>query len=168
VDGAGDITAMTKKPINFEVVDAFVSYDPFTGLFRWKVTQRGHRKAGDIAGSMTGQGRWRVKINQVTYSAGRLAWVLFHRCEPKGEIDHIDGDPLNNSIKNLRDVTHLQNCQNIKARGVSFDPKRNKWLARICVDGVDRNLGRFDLEKDALTKYQEACELYRGEFARAA
>ncbi|MFX4377260.1 HNH endonuclease, partial [Acinetobacter baumannii] len=41
-----------------------------------------------------------------------MAWLYVHGVHPTGQIDHIDGDPLNNRISNLRDVSHAVNQQN--------------------------------------------------------
>lgn len=91
------------------------------------------------------------------------------------EVDHIDGNPLNNQRENLRLVTHAQNLRNKKAhsgstshfKGVSWDKASNKW--RACIYG-ERNttvhLGRFVSEEEAARAYDaKARELY-GEYAR--
>lgn len=153
-------------PIDIEVVRASISYNSVTGVFRWLIDKRGHRRAGDIAGSSRG-GYWRVKINQRAYTGGRLAWALYYGRQPRGEVDHRDGNPSNNRISNLREATHLQNCQNIDARGIRFEQDRNKWLARIGFRGKQINLGRFAKEEDALRAYAEAAKKLRGEFVRA-
>jgi hypothetical protein len=68
------------------------------------------------------------------------------------EVDHIDGNGLNNTRANLRLVTHSENMQNqhqpksSKFVGVIWDKSRNKWQARI----KGELLGRFLLEEDAV------------------
>jgi hypothetical protein len=146
-------------------IRAAVSYDAATGIFHWKISQRGHRRKGDVAGSNT-RGYWRIKIDQTAYAAGRLAWMIHFGKEPNGEIDHINGDPPDNRIANLREASRVQNCANIKGRGVRFEPDRRKWLARITVGYKQINLGRFDTEQAARTAYLAACKRYRGAFAR--
>lgn len=143
-----------------------VAYNPETGLFHWLVSNRGHRRAGDLAGSANKRGYWFVKIDQVKYPAHRLAWALFYDVEPNGEIDHIDGDPSNNRILNLREATRQQNCQNLAASGVRYEADRGKWLARASRDGKAVNLGRFDTEAEALAARKTATHLFYGEFAR--
>ena len=158
---------MPKRPIHIDLTAAIenVSYDPVTGIFRWLISKRGHRRCGDIAGSKRGN-RWRVKIAQRTYEGGRLAWAIDYGRQPRGEVDHRDGDGLNNRIKNLRECTHFDNCQNRLDRGVRFEPERNKWLARICFNYQQINLGRFVTEREARAAYLAAAKKYRGEFAR--
>lgn len=73
------------------------------------------------------------------------------------QIDHIDGDGLNNRRENLREVTHAQNMQNRKPpkhgkspyRGVQVGNKPGKWRARVRVNGVTHRLGTFDDELEA-------------------
>jgi len=79
------------------------------------------------------------------------------------EIDHRDGDGLNNQKSNLRHVTHRQNCQNRKNTsetskypGISWDNKRNKWYARLRIGSTRRYLGSFTSEMEAFEAYREA------------
>lgn len=82
------------------------------------------------------------------------------------EIDHIDGDRLNNLRSNLRFVTQRQNCQNqerhrkgltsSKYMGVSFFKRDKNWKAQININGKNKSLGYFDKEIDAFHAYQKA------------
>lgn len=143
-----------------------VSYDPETGVFRWLISKRGPVKAGDVAGSIGAKGYWFVKIEQRKYMAGRLAWAMHHDEQPAHEIDHKDGNPLNNRISNLRPATRRQNAENVKGSGVRYEASRGKWLARICVDYQQINLGRFDTEAEASAVVRAAKLILRGEYAR--
>jgi len=76
-------------------------------------------------------------------------------------IDHKNGITTDNHIKNLRNVTHQQNCWNrTKAKGYCWDKYKKKWVAHICVNLKTINLGCFDLEADARNAYLEAKKLY--------
>jgi hypothetical protein len=87
--------------------------------------------------------------------------------------DHVDHDGLNNQRYNLRPWAGGQNLQNARKRagasssfkGVSWDRLSGKWLARICVDKHQRNLGRYDSETDAALVYDAAAREAFGEFA---
>jgi hypothetical protein len=80
---------------------------------------------------------------------------------PEHEIDHRDLNRANNCWENLRPATHSQNGQNKDApatnksghKGVSFDKARGKWRATIKVNGVWRQIGRFDDVESAKAAY---------------
>jgi hypothetical protein len=101
--------------------------------------------------------------------------VYMHRviaCAPRGvEVDHINGNKLDNRSENLRLATSTQNKANAGPRsgsykGVSFDKARGQWRARVMVGGVERFLGRFASETDAARAYDVAAQEIFGEFAR--
>ena len=65
-------------------------------------------------------------------------------------IDHFNMVRDDNRIENLRLTTHSENLQNTKAKGIYWDKSRNKWMAQIYINGKTINLGRYDLEEDAI------------------
>lgn len=88
------------------------------------------------------------------------------------EVDHRDGNGLNNQRENLRPATRTQNMQNRAGwgssgfKGVSWFAQRGKWRARIAADGREKTIGYFDTAEDAARAYdRKAVELF-GEFAR--
>jgi hypothetical protein len=89
------------------------------------------------------------------------------------QTDHADHNGLNNQRSNLRPARGGQNLQNARKRagassrfkGVSWDPVNQKWIARICVSGHQRNLGRHLSEEDAARAYDAAARAAFGEFA---
>lgn len=94
--------------------------------------------------------------------------------ELKTEVDHIDGDGLNNKKINLRTCTRSENCRNRKPYGSSpylgvswygFNNK-NKWSATIKINGRQKCLGYFSVEAEAAIAYNKAASLHHGEFAR--
>lgn len=97
--------------------------------------------------------------------------VLIHRylLYPKqGEIvDHINNNPLDNRILNLRICNDTLNSHNkqIKEgtyRGVSKNGKN--FAAKIAKDGKQYNLGTFKTQKEAAKAYdKKAKELYENE-----
>jgi hypothetical protein len=104
-------------------------------------------------------------------------WIRMHRLimnPPEGiEVDHRDGNGLNNRRRNLRLATHRQNSRNTKLRndnksgyrGVCWDEQTNRWKATINCDGKQIWLGRFDHLRDAAAAYNEAARIQFGEFA---
>jgi hypothetical protein len=90
------------------------------------------------------------------------------------EVDHIDGNGLNNVRSNLRLATHAQNKWNIGIRahnksgytGVCFHKQAGRWWATINVNGRQISLGLFDEIEDAARARDAAALKYHGEFAR--
>lgn len=97
--------------------------------------------------------------------AHRLAWLHVTGSWPNEDVDHVDGNPGNNSWENLRDVAHVTNLQNQRHAqkgsqsgilGVTWQPSRNKWQARICVMGKQMHLGLFLTATEASLAYVNA------------
>jgi hypothetical protein len=93
----------------------------------------------------------------------------------KRTVDHIDGNPLNNQIVNLRICTQSNNTKNrrkqknpasSKYKGVFYCKRTKKWKSKVKHNGVDIFLGCFDSEIEAAEAYNETAPKYHGEFAR--
>lgn len=131
-------------------------YNPETGVFKKKKRPRHHfstdigyrrslikyhEREGEPAGTVNAIGYLVISVNRVNYTAHRLAWLYHYGHMPDGNIDHIDGNPLNNSISNLRIATHEQNSRNVRMRpenktgivGVIYEEKYDRWKAFIGV-----------------------------------
>jgi len=131
------------------------------------------------------QYRWQARWNGFMYYAVRNIKqgvnIYMHRqiAEKMGldlseQIDHIDGNGLNNQRENLRSATSSQNGFNRNKqnnntsgfKGVFFDKRRSNYFAQIRINGKSIRLGTFDDINEAVKAYQEAAKKYRGEFAR--
>lgn len=131
--------------------------------------------------------RWHILVSKISKGGTRCNFypattsknisILAHRiilwC-PKGlQIDHIDGNPCNNQMSNLRVCTHSQNIQNRGKlstntsgyKGVSWHKRDKIWRAQIAVNGRYIYLGSFDTAKEAHKAYKNASIKYHGEFA---
>ena len=83
---------------------------------------------------------------------------------PKGHVDHINGDKLDNRLENLRDVPPATNFRNRGAnrnnttgfKGVTYDKRRKKFLAQLKVDRRHVYVGRFDTAEEAHAAYLAA------------
>jgi hypothetical protein len=92
------------------------------------------------------------------------------------EVDHIDGNGLNNGRRNLREATRKENAANqlISARntsgfkGVSWHKAKGKWRATIKVGDKHKHLGFFQTKDEAAACYWSAAQEAYGEFARRA
>lgn len=90
------------------------------------------------------------------------------------DVDHINGDRLDNRKSNLRVCTHAENRRNTKTpttnksgyKGVSWCIRDNKWIAFITLNGKSKNLGRYIDIMDAARAYNNAAIKYFGEYAR--
>lgn len=93
---------------------------------------------------------------------------------PEMEVDHINGNGLDNRRENLRLATRTQNNRNNRGhvaatsrfKGVSWSVERQKWFACIGVDGKTIPLGRYADEKEAAQAYNVAAKKLWGDFAR--
>jgi len=98
----------------------------------------------------------------------RLIWEDYYGEKPNGQIDHIDGNKLNNNIENLRDVTSLENQRNRTRQynnttgctGIYWDKKRNKWIAKIQIKRTAIYLGGFEDIEDAICCRKKAEKEY--------
>lgn len=79
-----------------------ISYNPLTGRMWWPETP--DREVGCIHGT---HGYRVFGYKGRTLRAHRVAWLLHHKTEPPGTIDHRDLDKANNAIWNLRDGTEV-------------------------------------------------------------
>lgn len=129
-----------------------VHYDPNTGIFTWK-KKTGHRiKIGDKAGSDRGDGYFKIRIKYKAYKSHRLAWLYVYGYFPENCIDHINGNPSDNRICNLRLATLSQNQYNRKKnsnnksgiKGVYWNENKKKWKAVIGLNSKKIHLGYFN------------------------
>jgi hypothetical protein len=121
-------------------------------LSRWK--------AGTSLGHTTNDGYVLASVDYKNYKLHRLIWLWHFGSFPEAHIDHIDGNPSNNKIENLRQATDAQNMQNQrKARvtnklGCQGVYKVNKkFRAVLTTNGNNKHLGYFDTPEDAHNAY---------------
>lgn len=140
--------------------------------------------ASDFA--LLSQFKWCAKTDWHTWyavrkervSEGKFRLVYMHRfilgVEPGVQVDHCDGNGLNNIRANLRPVTSQQNNFNRAAKinnisgykGVGWHKSSGKWQARIYLDGKPIYLGLFAAAEEAAIAYDTAARELHGEFAR--
>lgn len=107
------------------------------------------------------------------YAVHRVVFLLVHGWLPDC-IDHIDGNPSNNAVGNLRPVTRLQNQYNRRINtktktGIkNVTPHQGKWQVRFSFKGKTRHFGCFEDIDLAELVAQEVRSLYHKEFARHA
>lgn len=142
-------------------------YCSVTGDFVWLVYRSSQANIGDFAGHITDNDYSRIRVDGNSYRAHRLAWLYQEGYFPEYQIDHKDGNKINNRWDNIRHVTRSCNKQNKKIRmdntsgfmGVLWNKRRNKWWARIMINGLDTCIGSHDDKISAALHrcHYEAC-----------
>ena len=169
---------IVKEELTAEYLRELLSYNPETGEFVWRVSCRG-TKAGDIAGTSGSQGRRHIIIGYARYKAHRLAWLYIYGKWPDKLIDHINGDPTDNRISNLREASVSENQGNQRSAhrhnktgllGSHQKHGRTNFRARITVGGKEIHLGHFPTAELAHKAYLAAKSKYHvlGEVAKGA
>ena len=135
------------------------------------------RFAGKHAGRLHPKGYIHIGVAHKVYQAHHLAWAIYYgEHVPSGmQIDHINCDPADNRISNLRLATSAQNKCNRRAqknktsqyKGVSFVKSSGRWAAYIKWDGNQKNLGTFSTEEEAYAAYCDAAKKLHGDFFHA-
>lgn len=144
---------------------AIISSEDYELIGRYKWCANKRKTRWYAVGYVKGTGRKNCKV------------IYMHRLitnAPKGvDVDHIDGNGLNNTRENLRFASRTQNMQNernirkgtSRYKGVWFSKQKSKWIAEIKVNKRKIHLGTFADEEEAAKTYDAAAIQYFGEFA---
>jgi hypothetical protein len=157
----------------------FVESEP--GILYWRndrIVKKGKMItafANTVAGYLHKRdNRWQIHYNNKVYTRSRIIWMMHNGPISKGlEIDHIDRNPLNDNITNLRLATKSENNWNKPKpknntsglKGVCKYKPTNKWMAYIKVFGKSKTLGYFTTKEEAHAAYVNAAKAFHGEFA---
>lgn len=163
-----------KKLITLEQLHNLLHYDPETGVFTWRTTNKYRReiKVGDRAGYADAKGYWLHRVNGATYLAHRLAWFYVHGEWPPHQVDHINGIRDDNRISNLRLATRTQNARNRALRsdntsghaGIHFDKRDKNWRVQSSLNGRNAYVGIFATLDEAITAREQFTAAHWGEF----
>lgn len=162
-----------------------VEYNPNTGILFWKRRplahfQNAHRMkifntqfSGEKAGCLRGNGYIYIHFSGIgAILAHRAIFKLMTGRDPVHDVDHKNLDRADNRWENLREATRAQNMHNTiehrdsfhQLKGVDFSKQKNKFRARICMNGKAKNLGLFSSGEDAHRAYCNAASELHGEF----
>lgn len=170
---------------DYEYAHKRLSYDPETGIFIWKEVgpdiisndwnrhMWNARYADTVCGTTRKTGYIQIRLKWTCGTmkvrlAHRIAWLMCYGDWPSDVIDHINGNPSDNRIENLRDVDTTQNHRNMRRSksglgvfGVTWDKRKAKWLVRIGIgSGVLKNLGYYSDMDEAIAVRKEAEKKY--------
>jgi len=164
-------TSVTDDRARFEAwAKDHLSYDPLTGVMTWAKKPNRNIPLGRSVGKANSWGHISFGHFGHTYMVHRVAWLLTFGNWPVGQIDHINGDPADNRLENLRDVDQSTNMENKRHAhsnnksgflGVRIDPRKRqqKYKANIKVKGKSRTIGRFYTAEEAHEAYLQAKRL---------
>jgi hypothetical protein len=135
------------------MADQIISQEYLRSIFNYKdgaLYWKNNKKAGSIRNDK----RVHITINYKAYKSHRLIFLMHYGYLPE-MIDHIDGNPLNNRIENLRSATRAENLQNAKisikntsgVKNVCWDKRHKQWKVTIGINNKNKYFGHyFDIE----------------------
>ena len=150
------------KPLELSQSQLHELFEFESGELYWKV-KRKSVNPGDLAGGLSANGYWRIKIDGRTYKRSRLVWLYVHGTDNYPlYLDHINRDRSDDRIENLRLVTHGENQRN-RAWGESkyryVYREASRWRARVSTHRGRVNLGCFKSEIEAIAAVRKWEEL---------
>lgn len=153
-----------------EIHDVFEYRDG--GLY-WRIKPSQNVAVGSKAGHVAKKGYRIIFYKRKPYCEHVLIFTMFYGYRPE-QVDHMDGNILNNDITNLRAATRCQNQYNAKlnkrsasgVKNVSWHIPSNKWAVRVSYQKKRLNLGVFDSLELAELVAIEARNKYHGVYAR--
>ena len=144
------------------------------GLLYWKISRSHCIHVGDLAGCGLKNGRRTIHIDGHLYYVHRLVF-LYHYGWLPNEIDHIDANPNNSRVENLRAATRNENQYNARLRADSISGAKNvhwyrqtkKWCVVLRVNKTRKHIGYFSDFELAELVATEARNKFHGAFARS-
>lgn len=180
------------SPLPMDIIREALELDPTSKTWlRWKKRPRHHfrnqrgwnifnamyggKEAGSTVSSEYEKTYYRVRVGAHECTCHRIIFAMTTGADPgNSQIDHRDGDSLNNNPENLRLATPTENGRNrgknknntSGCKGVTRIKNRGKWEAKIQIDGKTLHLGYFEEIADAAAAYDRAAQEHHGEFYR--
>jgi len=170
---------MNKEELTYETAHELLYADYESGILTWKKRSRkwfkkqndtnswNARFANKVAGSKSNIGRDKyynvIGILGKIYYSHRILFLMKNGYYPL-EIDHIDGNGLNNKLSNLREATRQDNCMNKSLNknntsgvcGVHWNKVENKWHASIGFNKKTKHIGNFVNKSHAVNARKKA------------
>lgn len=152
----------------------FIDVESIPAVERWNWSacwqHDGYRAVRSCKAAHTLRGRTNVYLS-------RAVWEYHNGPTPEGfEVEHRNGNPLDNRLDNLRLATHSQNMLNVRrhrdtASGLKGAYRTHKscekpWRSVIKANGRNHWLGYFNTAEEAHAAYCQASRELHGEFGR--
>ena len=149
----------------------FSHYDPDTGDFRriaFISNQGKVYKRESAVRSRHQHGYYIAVVHGVRYRVHKLIFLYMTGLYPSSDVDHINGNRIDNRWSNLRLVKKVDNQRNVGLRsdsksghtGVYWYPPLRKYQAQITVSGCRKHLGYFSEISDAVVARKSAEKEY--------
>ena len=153
--------------VNQDLLLRTLSYDKESGELTWKKSHQ-KVKVGDTAGHLRKDGYVDISINGHKFLAHRVIWCMVEGYWPECEVDHLNRVRSDNRWSNLDHKTQSCNNRNgelrkdsfTKVKGVHKVKGKNRYVARITVNGSRVFLGEFSTITEAANARASAEELY--------
>lgn len=155
-------------PLTMGLVATVDAMDADLAQYRWWAQKHDAQVAYAVRSEMVEYKGSPIRMHRVIMSR-----MLNRELNADEQVDHISGDGLLNTRKNLRLVTQTENSYNRKlyatntsgTRGVSWNKRIEKWAVHISRNRQRIHLGYFDNQDDAIAVRLAAEKEYFGEFA---
>lgn len=182
---------MTTHPLTcHEYIQECFTYEPLTGILRWKNRPRNHFQTqrtwktfnNKYVGTIVGHKRFRhgvptrivVRVERKLISVTRVIFSLMGLHIPAGMVvDHKNRNPFDNSWNNLRLATIAQNNANSLVRRNKHKnlpkgviPQGSGFVSQMKHNGRRIYIGLFATPEEAHAAYVAKAKVIHGEFAR--
>ncbi len=157
---------------NITYDEAIAAFEYRDGELFWKIKPAMRVHVGDKAGWLDKNAtHLRVLYKGKKVMVHRIVYLMHHGHLPEC-VDHVDRNPLNNKIENLREATKSQNSCNKKVRSdsgtgiknVTYYRPSGKWRVAIAVNGKRKHIGYFADMEQAKIAAENAGKMYHGQF----
>ncbi|MCZ8945243.1 HNH endonuclease, partial [Escherichia albertii] len=175
--GCMTIKSNTPASDRYRLIEDYLYLDGDTVRYKkdsLKHPNHSHRAGDEIKTSINGSGYRQVCFAGIQMFVHVVVFALHNKRMPLKNIDHINGNRLDNSPKNLREASRIANSRNQKTKcnsrsgikNVLWNKQKNKWAVQVRTDFGRLYFGNYeDLELACLVA-SEAINKYHGQYAR--
>lgn len=164
------ITHEAEQILTKEFLHSVFSYED--GNIVWKVDRLANKCKGKVAGTKDNFGHLNVTLGGIVFKVHRLVWIMHNGGPCEHDIDHINRNPSDNRIENLRKTNDISNQQNRNYRkksrcgfrGVYFRKKYSTYQASITVNRERIYLGCYRTAIEASIAYETAAKKFFNDF----